>query len=148
MSAVCHLHERGILHNDIKSNNFVIEEREMKTRPVLIDFGKATTASKSKGCETKRDMTLAERHQYRQKYPHIAPEISLGKAQTELTDTYSFGYVFCTTMKSLDNMRKLAVENERLHLLKIGQLITHNNPKKRGNLQDALTVVNAITRIT
>ena len=49
MSAVCHIHERGILHNDIKSNNFVIEEREMKTQPVLIDFGKATITSKAKG---------------------------------------------------------------------------------------------------
>ena len=91
-------------------------------------------------------MTSTEREHYKQKYPHMAPEISFGKAQTELTDTYSFGYIYCTTMKSLDHMGKLEVGNERLRLLKIGQSITHNNPTKRGNLQDALIVVDAIAR--
>ena len=46
---ICHLHSNGILHNDIKGNNFVIEDNSHRNKPVLIDFGKATLIAKSEG---------------------------------------------------------------------------------------------------
>jgi serine/threonine protein kinase len=46
---ILHVHNQGILHNDIKSNNIVIEEKHGRVCPVLIDFGKATLMNESKG---------------------------------------------------------------------------------------------------
>ena len=43
-----HVHTRQILHNDLKSNNVVVEKRNDMWNPVIIDFGKA------RGSEIKR----------------------------------------------------------------------------------------------
>lgn len=69
---------------------------------------------------------------YRKRYPHIAPEISLGKAPSITSDTYSFGFLFCTTMRVLDNLKKLG--SHRCNLLKIGQSLTHYDPNKQSSL--------------
>lgn len=39
--ALSRVHEMGFLHNDIKSNNVVIEKRGDDYNPVLVDFGKS-----------------------------------------------------------------------------------------------------------
>lgn len=40
IEALIHIHSGGILHNDLKSNNVVMERREQQWNPVVIDFGK------------------------------------------------------------------------------------------------------------
>ena len=45
-SAISHIYKQHILHNDIKSNNFVVEEVGNQNRTVLTDFGKATKINK------------------------------------------------------------------------------------------------------
>lgn len=84
-----HVHKRGILHNDLKPNNIVLEKRHDKWNPVIIDFGKACFVSQPKPV-----MSLHENKQekYRKRYPHIAPEIVSGKArQSVFSDIFSFG---------------------------------------------------------
>ena len=53
-SAISHIYKQHILHNDIKSNNFVVEEVGNQNRTVLTDFGKATKINNQKG---KRQVT-------------------------------------------------------------------------------------------
>ena len=47
-----HLFSVGILHNDIKGNNVVLEDANDLKRGVLIDFGKACYAAEAKGVYT------------------------------------------------------------------------------------------------
>ena len=70
-----HIHRRGILHNDLKANNVVLEKRN-DYNPVIIDFGKSRFTS-----DPKQVMSLSVSCQaaYRKRYPHIAPEIVCGK---------------------------------------------------------------------
>jgi serine/threonine protein kinase len=42
------VHEMGFLHNDLKSNNIVMEKREQTYNPVIIDFGKARRKENAK----------------------------------------------------------------------------------------------------
>ena len=45
-SALEHVHSKGFLHNDIKSNNVVLDQTGPEQyNPVLIDFGKSTRTS-------------------------------------------------------------------------------------------------------
>lgn len=46
-------------------------------------------------------MTTSERRLYRENYPHVAPEISNGDKPTAASDIYSFGYMYCMTMKKM-----------------------------------------------
>lgn len=41
IEALNHIHSCGIPHNDVKSNNVVMEQRGEEWNPVIIDFGKA-----------------------------------------------------------------------------------------------------------
>ena len=46
--ALEHVHGCGFIHNDVKSNNVVVEQREGRPSPVIIDFGKSVLAEKAK----------------------------------------------------------------------------------------------------
>ena len=48
LDAIMHLHQSGILHNDIKGNNVLVEKSNRQKRCILIDFGKACTLQESK----------------------------------------------------------------------------------------------------
>ena len=39
--ALAHVHNMGFLHNDLKSNNVLLEKRGEDFNPAIIDFGKA-----------------------------------------------------------------------------------------------------------
>ena len=89
LSAVYHLHEKKILHNDIKANNFLIENCSSGVRGVLIDLGK--------GCLLKDAMRYciseeSKRREHIKNYPHIAPDLINGHcAQSTNSDVYSIG---------------------------------------------------------
>ncbi|XP_068724100.1 probable serine/threonine-protein kinase DDB_G0267514 [Montipora capricornis] len=48
IEALDHIHKAGVLHNDLKSNDIVLEKREQLWNPVIIDFGKARLITKPK----------------------------------------------------------------------------------------------------
>ena len=65
------IHSKGVLHNDLKGDNMLLERREKHYNPIVIDFGKSTFIIK--------------------KYPHVAPEIVSGRSFYSIaSDTYSF----------------------------------------------------------
>ena len=66
------IHERGFLHNDLKSNNVVIDGSENK--PVIIDFGKSCKIVKARLRKPKVNIDKSMN-----KFPHIAPEIHRGE---------------------------------------------------------------------
>ena len=70
------IHERGFLHNDLKSNNVVIDGSE--TKPVIIDFGESCKIVKARLRKPKVNIEKSMK-----KFPHIAPEI-LGYLVTRL----------------------------------------------------------------
>ena len=87
-SALKHVHEAGFLHNDVKSNNVVLDEDGGAYNPVLIDFGKSLPLTGLKGPKI---MSKERQQAYAKKYPHIAPEIVCGrKGQSIQSDIFSF----------------------------------------------------------
>ena len=86
-----HTHKRGILHNDLKANNVVLEKRSEAWNPVIIDFGKARFIANPK---PNMSLSVSSQDAYRKRYPHIAPEIVSGKGRQSIeSDIFSFGRI-------------------------------------------------------
>ena len=74
--AVKYLHiDEAILHNDIKSNNIVVEEGRTAEHliPILIDFGKACLMHEARMMPEERNLS---------KFPFLAPELNKGERQS------------------------------------------------------------------
>jgi serine/threonine protein kinase len=95
--AVNYMHQKGVIHNDIKLDNILLDGDEVeKLYPVLTDFGLVKvldSADKIKGFETAEIKACTT--------VYAAPEVLLGfknKLETRIsnvkTDTYSVGVVF------------------------------------------------------
>ena len=86
------IHERGFLHNELKSNNVVIDGSENK--PVIIDFGKSCKIVKARLRKPKVNIEKSMN-----KFPHIAPEIHRGERQSIANDVFSFDYLVTRLFK-------------------------------------------------
>lgn len=79
--ALKHIHDCGFLHNDLKTNNVVLDVTVSgQYNPVIIDFGKSREKSLIR--KTKK-LNKEEKKKYAELYPHIAPEIIEGNLQSE-----------------------------------------------------------------
>ncbi len=72
---VSYVHGQNIIHDDIKSNNAVVEKQGENYSAVLIDFGKATAVNDGKIYPEFDD---AEKKKYQRKFPYLAPELKIG----------------------------------------------------------------------
>ena len=82
-----HIHDKiKILHNDIKSNNVVLDGPSLaEAEAVLVDFGKATDQSNPRIYQTPADT---------KKFEHLAPELGQPNGrQSKKTDIYSVGFL-------------------------------------------------------
>ena len=79
-------------------------------------------------------MTPNERRLYRKNYPHVAPEISNGDKPTIASDIYSFGYMYCMTMRKM----KGVLGDQAKELLELCKSMSHFRPQKRPQITDAL----------
>ena len=93
-----HVHEAGYVHNDLKSNNVVLEKRDDgKHHPVIIDFGKSVETEKAKTAVAK---PLHVRSQYQNTY--IAPELVNGTGRPSIeSDVFALGFLIKTVYKLL-----------------------------------------------
>lgn len=84
------IHGNSFIHRDLKSDNIVVSYYNNKYVPVIIDFGKCIRVSEDVKC---KELSEAEQLLYREKYPHIAPEIVLGSTPSFASDVYSLGLI-------------------------------------------------------
>lgn len=94
--AVGHVHGCGFIHNDIKSNNVVLEQREGHPSPVIIDFGKSVLAEKAK-------VPAAKPKHLSGQYPYVAPELRNGTGKPSASsDIYSLAFMIKSLFKLLN----------------------------------------------
>ena len=90
VSALKYLHDHNILHNDIKSDNVVIDDRSSSIQCVVIDFGKSCFAADGRYYT----LTEKEKRQYSIEHPQVAPDLRDGHCkQSQFSDVYSLGRV-------------------------------------------------------
>ena len=89
-SALVYLQSKHILHNDIKTDNVLIESTSSGVRAILIDFNKACLS-----CDAKvYKLSSEEKRRYSKYHPQIAPEVRNGsQRQSFASDIYSFGRI-------------------------------------------------------
>ena len=115
--ALDHMHQRGYLHCDLKSNNVLVAEN----KGFLIDFGKVCQISRPKA------------KKYQKVYKHIAPEVLKGFPVTPASDIYSLGKV----------LKEVAKKINSTILLQLANAATDHNSKLRPTLLKILTTLNA-----
>ena len=115
--ALDHMHQRGYLHCDLKSNNVLVAEN----KGYLIDFGKVCEISRPKA------------KKYREVYRHIAPEVLKGSPVAPASDTYSLGRILKEIGKTINSSI----------LLQLAKAATNPNPTQRPTLMKILNMLNA-----
>ena len=126
--ALDHIHNGGILHNDLKTNNVVLEELEKEWNPVIIDFGKARFA-----LDPKPAMSLAasEQEEYRKRYPHIASELVCGTGrQSFASDIFSLGRIVFAVLDLLPTATSKSI--------KVARATMRDDPEQRPSLKELL----------
>lgn len=95
-SAIESIHDKHILHNDIKCDNIVLSDlipmyiNSPPLWPVLIDFGKARPFT----APNRYFLCTDDKVKYRKDYPHLVPELIQGTfPQNVKTDIFSMGRV-------------------------------------------------------
>ena len=132
INALLHMHSLGILHNDLHYNNIMIHpvSRNLK----VIDFGKATL----KTCPMVYNITPGSEKQdrYNKYHRHLAYELRNvpGSCQSELTDTYSIGYV----IKYIGHYENIK------GLFDIGRCLKAPNPENRTTFMNAMKRIKAL----
>ena len=90
ISAVKYLHGNNILHNDIKSDNVLLDDKSSSYQSILVDFGKSCFIDDGKMYK----LSEQERHRYSLEHPQIAPDLRNGHCkQSQFSDIYSLGRV-------------------------------------------------------
>ena len=114
-NALAHVHKKGYLHCDLKSNNVLVSNGA----GYLIDFGKA--------CR----LALPSAKKYEKIYPHIAPEVLGGSPCSKQSDVYSLGTVFY----------KIGKRKQITTLSDIAKKCLDKNPSQRMTLTGIMTTL-------
>ena len=90
-----YMHDQGFLHNDLKSNNVLIQQRSGELHPVLIDFGKSRAIAEAKGYR-------------RGDLDYLAPEVKAGEKESTRSDIFSFGKMLGTAVEGRSFLPKFS----------------------------------------
>ena len=119
-----YIHEKcGILHNDLKEDNIVLEIVDKnQIKAVIIDFGKSCLIANGKNYLLSPD----ERKVYVSKHPHIAPDLRDGlRCQDKFSDIYSFGRVLLILFEKVLAIPALdAISKQCLHYNAVERMST------------------------
>ena len=125
--ALMHMHNNSILHNDLKTNNVVVEIVNDQPCAVIIDLGKSCYI---RNARVKR-IPSHERDAYRTRYPHIAPEIvNMSRSKSIASDVFSYGILLQKMNYRCD--KKLE------HVVKVA---TEEKPEKRASLDTLISFI-------
>ena len=131
IKALDHVHEVSVLHNDLKSNNILLEKRQEKWNPVIIDFGKAGFISKPKPLMS---LSSSAQERYRKLYPHITTEIMQGTGQQSVaSDIFSLGRIALAILDLLPTATANSLHSARR--------ATSDDPAKRPSLKEMLAAL-------
>ena len=108
--AIMFMHSKGLLYNDIKSNNILLKGKH--SIPIVIDMGKTTPRSKTLIYK----LNDRQKTRYNTHHKYLAFELrNIYGAKTDTrTDTFSLGYLFENLIEGNNNL---------LGVLKTGMLI-------------------------
>ena len=128
-----HLHDINILHNDIKSNNLVLQLLASPPfiRVVIIDFGK----SRLKSSPEVYHLSAEKVEFYNKHHRYLAHELRncIDTAQSEETDCYSIGYMF----------KHIGIAQKFHFIFQLGQKMKMLIPKERLCIPSALVQLKA-----
>lgn len=86
--ALAFMHNKSIIHRDLKSDNVVLNQASEVVQCILVDFGKSNYVRKV----MRYQLTKEERDVYRRDHKHIAPDLVDGISDvTTACDMYSYG---------------------------------------------------------
>ena len=89
--ALAFIHEKSIVHRDLKSDNVVLNKHDSMIHCVLVDFGKSNHVRHVK----RYVLSQQEKEQYRINHKHIAPDLVDGMSDVSTaSDIYSYGRLF------------------------------------------------------
>lgn len=93
--AVKYIHEKSIVHRDIKGNIVLLYRNDGTIDGVLVDFGKSDSSKRGK----RYHLSPVEQEEY-QKHKHIAPDLVDGTSVTSTaSDIYSYGRLLKDILK-------------------------------------------------
>lgn len=131
IKALDHVHNVSVLHNDLKSDNVLLEKRQEKWNPVIIDFRKARFISKPKPLMS---LPSSAQDRYRKLYPHIATEIVQGTGQQSVaSDVFSLGKMALAILDLLPTATANSLHSVRR--------ATSDDPAKRPSLKEMLAAL-------
>lgn len=126
IEALDHVHKAGVLHNDLKSNNVLLENCDQIWNPVVIDFGKARLITNPKPVMS---LSASAQERYAKLYPHIATEIVIGTGQQSVaSDIFSLGRIALAILDLLPTATA--------HSLRMARKATTHDPVKRPSLEE------------
>ena len=129
--AVQSLHDKYILHNDLKEDNVLIRIKAGAFLPVVTDFGKATHALNPQ----RYFLNQSDRERYNSKHRHSAHELRNinGSSQSYMTDCYSLRRVY-----------KAVGYSRCIDILKfLGHKMKHQSLTERRGIKEALLYLKA-----
>lgn len=87
------IHDHGLLHNDLKTDNVLLEKRGHRYHAVIIDFGMVSTIS-SPLRMTELPETLKVAYIHGEEGDYVAPEVILhGQSTSISSDVFSVGKI-------------------------------------------------------
>ena len=87
------IHRNGLIVNDLKSDNILMQKRGRRWVPFIIDFGMGAIGERPMNIAFP-ESSIANWTRFLQSYPYIAPEILHTKRAMVSSDIYALGNVF------------------------------------------------------
>lgn len=133
ISALCSIHERGIVHGDVKEDNVLLDRLQNRIKPIIIDFGLACFRDQARPMNI--GPTEKDKRRFMEKYPRVAPELVHHNLPIDYsTDAYAVGYMIQRVLRYVKVKRPA-----KYH--KVAQKLLEKDPIYRISLHEALRML-------